>query len=203
MGRSSLPPVTVFMALSYGRATGRRRVPVLVKDIHPGAGSSGPSELANVNGTLFFAADDGVHGRELWKSDGTEAGTVLVKDINTGMDRSYPIEGFPYYLPYGSSPHQLVNVNGTLLFWAYGSQNGPEALWKSDGTAAGTVLVKNISDVRFSDLTQLSNTLFFTRVNAAGLWKSDGTAAGTVLVKGIKAGEGGVNMNGTLFFVRR
>ena len=43
-----------------------------------------------VNGTLFFAADDGVHGRELWKSDGTAAGTVLVKDINPGSIGSYP-----------------------------------------------------------------------------------------------------------------
>jgi ELWxxDGT repeat protein len=37
-----------------------------------------------VGGKLFFTAGDGVHGRELWTSDGTEAGTVLVKDIKPG-----------------------------------------------------------------------------------------------------------------------
>ena len=43
-----------------------------------------PRNLTNVNGTLFFTADDGTNGRELWKSDGTAAGTVLVKDISPG-----------------------------------------------------------------------------------------------------------------------
>lgn len=43
---------------------------------------SDPVSFVNVGGTLFFTADDGVHGRELWRSDGTRAGTVLVKDIN-------------------------------------------------------------------------------------------------------------------------
>ena len=43
-----------------------------------------PGNLTNVNGTLFFTANDGTHGYELWKSDGTAAGTVLVKDINPG-----------------------------------------------------------------------------------------------------------------------
>src|SRR5262249_49559939 len=66
----------------------------LVKDIRPGSGgsmtTSSDPQLTNVNGTLFFVANDGVHGSELWKSDGTEAGTVLVKDINPDSASSSP-----------------------------------------------------------------------------------------------------------------
>jgi ELWxxDGT repeat protein len=55
---------------------------VPVKDIDPDDGYySGPSGLTDVAGTLFFAADDGTHGQELWKSDGTKSGTVQVRDI--------------------------------------------------------------------------------------------------------------------------
>ena len=49
-----------------------------------------PRNLTNVNGTLFFAADDGTNGCELWKSDGTAAGTVLVKDIRPGITAPAP-----------------------------------------------------------------------------------------------------------------
>lgn len=51
-----------------------------IKDIRPGSTGTLPRFLTNVNGTLFFSADDGTHGYELWKSDGTADGTVLVKD---------------------------------------------------------------------------------------------------------------------------
>ena len=104
--------------------------PYLFKDINPGPESSGIQELTNVNGTLFFAADDGVHGWELWKSDGTAAGTVMVKDIYPGSANS--------------SPLYLTDVNGTLFFSADDDVHGYE-LWKSDGTAAGTVMVKDIN----------------------------------------------------------
>src|SRR5215813_4730234 len=62
------------------------------------------SEFVDVNGTLFFAANDALHRTELWKSDGTVAGTVLVRDILPGAT--------------GSDPRNLVNVNGTLFFVA-------------------------------------------------------------------------------------
>src|SRR6516225_6711661 len=64
--------------------------PHLLKDINPGSGSSGPAAFVQVNGVAFFAASDGVHGMELWKSNGTGAGTVLVKDIRPGSSDSYP-----------------------------------------------------------------------------------------------------------------
>ena len=65
---------------SNGTAAGT----VLVKDVYPGNIGSYPSKLTNVNGTLFFVADDGVHGNELWKSDGTAASFTLVKDVYPG-----------------------------------------------------------------------------------------------------------------------
>ncbi len=75
-------------------------------------------------------ANDGTSGIELWKSDGTAAGTVLVKDIRPGI--------------FNSNPLSLTNVNGTLFFAANDGVTGFE-LWKSDGTAAGTVMVKELT----------------------------------------------------------
>ena len=115
------------------------------------------SGLTNVNGTLFFTADDGTHGSELWKSDGTAAGTVLVKDINPSS--SYVLD-----------PSFLTNVNGTLFFTANDGTHGTE-LWKSDGTTAGTVIVKDIdtgsANSNPSYLTNVNGTVFFTPTTMA------------------------------------
>jgi ELWxxDGT repeat protein len=130
-----------------------------------------------VGSTFFFAADDGINGRELWKSDGTEAGTVLVKNIRSSSS--------------SGNPRNLVAMGNTLYFSANDGTNGRE-LWKSDGTEAGTVLVKNIHPTSSSDpeyLTVLGSILYFSAdngTNGSELWKSDGTEAETVLVKNIR-----------------
>jgi ELWxxDGT repeat protein len=89
------------------------------------------SEMVAIGSTAYFIANDGVHGRELWMSDGTAAGTTMVKDIYPGSD--------------GSSARYLTNVNGTLLFVADGGA-GKLGLWKSDGSPAGTGLVTELAE---------------------------------------------------------
>jgi ELWxxDGT repeat protein len=72
----------------------------LLKDIRPGASGSSPRQMVNVNGVIFFIANDGSTGYELWKSDGTPGGTVLVKDIRPGPPppsmRFFPCKPFAY-----------------------------------------------------------------------------------------------------------
>src|SRR5262249_35770223 len=64
--------------------------PALLKNVNPGTLGSSPGQIVEVGATVFFSADDNVHGREVWKTDGTAAGTALVKDIQPGRGSSYP-----------------------------------------------------------------------------------------------------------------
>jgi ELWxxDGT repeat protein len=160
-----------------------------VADLEPGAGSSSPQDLTAAGGLLFFTADTSGSGRELWKSDGTAAGTVPVKDIQPGAPSSFPSSGIPgtFAAPAG----------GPLFFAADDGTNGEE-LWKSDGTGAGTVMVKDIlpggapgSQPR--SLTAVGSRVFFVAYDSdhgRELWVSDGTPAGTHLVKDIAPGAG-------------
>ncbi len=133
--------------------------------------------FVNVGGTVFFQADDGRNGTELWRTDGTAAGTVLVKDICPGAC--------------ASRPEWLTAVGSELFFVASDGIHGRE-LWKSDGTAAGTQLVSDISPgLTASDpygLIELGGKLLFTTsdstVGEGALWVSDGTAAGTTILMG-------------------
>ncbi|MEZ6152110.1 MAG: hypothetical protein R3C09_18565 [Pirellulaceae bacterium] len=159
---------------------------VTLIDLNQTPAGSDPSAVVVVGDQGFFSAGDGTHGRELWRTDGTEAGTVLVKDIQPGPSGSLSQSGFS----------QSVDVSGTLFFVADELTHGQE-LWKSDGTEAGTVLVKDIYPGRESSsiqaLTASNGRLYFLAndgVHGNELWTSDGTEAGTVLVKDIHPSGG-------------
>ncbi|MGH9363126.1 MAG: ELWxxDGT repeat protein, partial [Thermoanaerobaculia bacterium] len=163
---------------------------VLLADIAPGSASgvalgsqSFPvdRELAIAGAKFFFSADDGTHGNELWISDGTSAGTQLVKDVHAGNE-----DGQPFH---------LCAANGIVFFRAVVPGLALE-LWKSDGTEAGTQRVAGTAPRSFTHC--LGNQVFFdgespaVTFEATGieLMTSDGTEAGTVQVKDIRPGAG-------------
>jgi ELWxxDGT repeat protein len=161
----------------------------MVKDINTqnSGYSSSPTYLTPMGGVLYFQANDGVNGQELWRSDGTSLGTYMVKDINTQNSG------------YSSSPFDLTVMGGVLYFQANDGVNGQE-LWRSDGTGLGTYMVKDINTQNSGysssphDLTPMGSELFFVAndgVSGDELWKSDGTALGTVMVKDINTQNSG------------
>jgi ELWxxDGT repeat protein len=174
-----LPRLGAFVFVALAAPFASAQPAHLVRDILPGGAfsSSRPTSLTAIGDTVFFAADDGVHGSELWTSDGSADGTVLVKDINPDWGGVG-----------GSSTATLAAFGGKVYFQADDRIHGLE-LWRSDGTADGTVLLKDIGLGPYSsypaDLTVLGGVLYFTATvdgSLRELWKTDGTERGTVRV---------------------
>ncbi|MBN2492892.1 MAG: hypothetical protein JXQ29_18730 [Planctomycetes bacterium] len=174
--------------VSDGTAAGTQ----MLKDIRPGGNTSDshPTYFTPVGDTLYFFGYDDVHGWEIWKTDGTAAGTVLVKDVWPGPE--------PSLITHNSYPFNVGVLGSTLIFAAPDGQHGYE-LWQTDGTPAGTTLLKDITpgpgDSYFNrNLTAAGPYLYFTAddgVSGQELWRTDSTAAGTTLVTDLNPGPAG------------
>ncbi|GMU63902.1 MAG: hypothetical protein AMXMBFR36_01760 [Acidobacteriota bacterium] len=156
------------------RSDGTAAGTYLLADLCPGlcgaeAFGSAYGRMAAVGKQIFFTADDGVHGTELWVTDGTAAGTRMVSDVRRG--------------PLSSRPSALGSFEGQLYFGADDGVHGHE-LWRSDGSEPGTVLVADLTPGSTSSWIGANasgaGTLFVRVIDR--LYASDGTAAGTQLL---------------------
>src|SRR5688500_12434811 len=171
---------------------------VMLRDIYPGAASpftfaaleGRPGRRVGVaGGTLYFSANDGVSGHELWATDGTPAGTRLVADLRPG--------------PGASLPRHFVAAAGNVVYFTADGDAGPR-LYRSDGTAAGTYRMPDFPRSGYYG----NEPIPLAPVGRAGallvaappdpesgyeLWTTDGTAANTRLVKDLNPGEFGSN----------
>lgn len=147
------------------------------------AADSSPNAFVTIDEATYFAAHDRKHGRELWRTDGTKAGTRLVKNIGPGSKS-------------GIQGDVLAGADHVLYFVANDGRHGSK-LWRSDGTAAGTRMIRGIapgSSVAWWDTPAPSRSgdivYFQAETKKAGLelWRTDGTASGTFLVKDIRPG---------------
>lgn len=189
----------VFQAYSdstgYELGTFGSSEPVIVADLSPGHSSSNLYPGVSVDGWYYFSADDGVHGREVWRTDGTAAGTELVADLIPGAD--------------GSAPAGFEVAGGYVHFFTYEvgnpayPQNTYVHLWRTDPSDNSVMRVKSL---RSSDAVTayfpgvdsgmpvgVDEILFFSARDASGdvqLWRSDGTESGTF---SIAAFDGDVN----------
>ncbi len=216
-----------FNGVELWRSDGTAGGTTLVADINPlleGAASSEPRNLTVVGNNLYFTANDGTNGRELWRLNLTSPGAepTLVTDINpTGSSNPSNLVALPngtlffqatnaqgnrlvYRLDgdtavaVGSgyvNPTQLTLVGNTLYFVA----NNETELWRSDGTTAGTTRVQTIAPgASVQNLVAIGNILYFVATDATNgreLWRSDGTAAGTARISNINPGAGNANPN--------
>lgn len=195
-------------------------------EIVPGSGGSAPGYFTVYQNELYFealggqsAGDDQLLGRELWKTDGSEPGTVLVQDITPGITSSYlrnflAATGYLFFegdeRPFRTDGTEagtimLADVRAAfggftefqskVYFWAEGDLG--REVYVTDGSAVGTSLLKDIhSDVIVptSDLEVSGNLLFFAAddgISGRELWLTNGTEEGTVLVHDILPGADG------------
>jgi serralysin len=147
----------------------------LLEHVWPSAAGAVIGQMVDADGFFAFTVRDPVHGQELWRTDGTTAGTTRIGDI-AGADN-------------------LLAGDGVVYF----TVNGGATLWRTDGTAAGTVLVADPSQggaSNISDLHFMGAQIVFTAndgVHGTELWVSDGAPGGAHMVADIAPGSTGSN----------
>ncbi|HIF90627.1 MAG TPA: hypothetical protein EYQ58_03685, partial [Candidatus Poseidoniales archaeon] len=161
----------------------------LVKDINAGTGDGQVRYITKMGNNLYFQAEDThANGTELWKSDGTASGTIMLKDICPQVN----CDGNPRPGDTLGYNQEMTVIGNTLYFEASStycaSSPCTTELWKTDGTTSGTVMVKAFDQGQLKYMTPVGNTLFFQAddsISGRELWKSDGTESGTMMVKDI------------------
>ena len=159
----------------------------LIADLNPGVPDANPTDLFVANGSLYLFALDGTNTYQLWRSDGTTAGTAPIAAVSP--------RPAPFRAPGCDS--KGVAVGNTIYFAGYDPSNGVQ-LWKTDGTAAGTIRLTSAQSTTKGSfgvcyLTALNGRVYFSAGDALSgfgneLWTSDGTPAGTLLVDDINPG---------------
>jgi ELWxxDGT repeat protein len=159
---------------------------------------SEPRVMCQHAGVTYMVANDQTHGIELWRTDGTTAGTFMLADVEPGSGGG---GGFCI----GGAP------NGVLFLEMHNQATGRE-LWRSDGTAAGTFMLRDIAPGQQSGLgsavgmIQGSSLLVFLGIPDVAerqLWVSDGTVAGTQMMMDLNeasTGFGEFSIGPTLYF---
>lgn len=240
------------------RTNGTGEGTYMVKDINPtrdyydDPNYSSPEYFSPFKGEVYFRASDGEHGYELWKTDGTEEGTIMVKDISVGSSGSMNPTSSTKFVEYkdelyfaaqldydtglelwktdgtetgtvmvkdilpedgkSSYPKELINFNDLLFFVAKTNNNNYE-IWSTDGTDTNTLPLSNLpaeQKPKTEEMMVFNNMLIFKGElnNGLELWKTDGTEVGTQEIKDINPGTGWgapyedkmVELNGELYF---
>jgi ELWxxDGT repeat protein len=163
---------------------------ILLSDINSGTDGSDPSDFTLLNGFVYFTASTPATGRELWRTNGVPGGTTLVKDIQAGPAGSFTLN---------SSYH--IFSNGVYLLFAAGTTASGNELWISDGSGAGTLLLKEINtgnggadSSNPSNFFISNNLVLFTAndgTHGVEFWATDGTPTGTTIIADINAGAAG------------
>jgi ELWxxDGT repeat protein len=177
---------SVLALVLLGAAPAGGLTPHLIKDINtiPIPEGSSPQGYVSVGGLTFFTASDGDTGAELWRTDGTLAGTFQIVDACPGEC--------------GGNPVVVAHNERSVFFQAFGRGFGPVDLWVTDGSPAGTVRLAGpllIPDSgRRSVWISSQEVLYFVAndlVAGFELWRSDGTPAGTFQVTDLQPGFAG------------